>query len=248
MDPESPENETIANNVHIVLEKIATLSRLSGREPDAVSLVAVTKTQAWPACASAISAGAVIIGENRLQEALAKFPKDIHTRHPGLELHFIGHLQKNKAKKAVGLFSCIQSIDDLGTLQIVSQEASLQGKTIDIFFEMNTSGENSKNGCTSPEALFQLLESALTLPAINLRGLMTIGPLGNDETQIRSAFAQLRELALACQARFAPPAWGCLSMGMSNDYALAIGEGATHVRIGTALFGPRLVKVPGANA
>ena len=247
MDPETGENAYIAENVRYIMEKIAELSRSAGRNPDDVSLVAVTKTQTWAACAAAIAAGAVIIGENRIQEAMAKFPGNIQEGYPGLARHFIGHLQKNKIRKAVGIFSCIQSIDDPATLRLLSQEAKEQGKLIDIFLEMNTSGEDSKNGCANADEIFRLVETALELPSIQLRGLMTIGPLGADERRIRSAFAALRALSAACQTRFSPSAWGSLSMGMSGDYHLAIAEGATHVRIGTALFGPRLSNRAGVN-
>lgn len=246
MGLENEKSEAIAENVQYLLAQIAEKARQAGRKSSEVSLVAVTKTQDWSACSAAIRAGALIIGENRLQEAAAKFPADLGTQYPGLSLHFIGHLQKNKVRKAVSLFSCIQSIDNLETLRLVSQEAQSQGRMIDVFLEVNTSGEPSKNGCRNSDEVFHLLENSLGLPSIHIRGLMTIGPLGNDENRIRAAFAALRDLSEACREKFAPSAWGSLSMGMSGDYPLAIAEGATHVRIGTALFGPRLIDKPGA--
>jgi uncharacterized pyridoxal phosphate-containing UPF0001 family protein len=168
--------------------------------------------------------------------------------------HFIGHLQKNKVKKAVALFDCIQSVDDLETLALISREARQLGRTMDVLFEVNTSGEDSKQGVRSLDDLRRLVAAGLELPAIRLRGLMTIGPLGGDEPAVRRAFAGLAgdfrrlagEFGLTGGAEDgaagtgAGGAWSELSMGMSGDYPWAIAEGASLVRIGTAIFGPRL--------
>ena len=238
---------TIFSNVQLIQNHIVELSQACGRRPNDVSLVAVTKTQAWPACEAAIKAGAMIIGENRLQEAQEKIPDNFQHSFPDVQLHFIGHLQKNKIRKAVSFFQCIQSVDDPETLMLIDQEATRQGKHLDIYCEVNSSGEASKSGCRSADELFHLVEKASTLPALTLKGLMTIGPLGNDEKLIRKAFAWVRELSETCASRFDLPHWGGLSMGMSGDYPWAIQEGATLIRIGTALFGPRLDRVPGGQ-
>ena len=243
------EQENIAGNVRFLQEQIATLAIASGRPAAAVRLVAVTKTQDWERMAAAIQAGAGIIGENRWQEARDKIPQAWADREPGMEkvagcarvgLHFIGHLQKNKVKKAVGFFDCIQSVDDAETLDLIEREAALLGKNREVLFEYNTSGEESKQGIRTLDELLRLPERALGLAHIRLKGLMTIGPLGADAVRTQAAFAELAGLFRQVAERLAPPEWCELSMGMSGDYPLAISEGATLVRVGTAIFGPRL--------
>ena len=243
------EQENIVANVHFLQAQIAARSVAAGRSAAAVRLVAVTKTQDWDRIAQAIGAGAVIIGENRWQEARDKLPQAWVDLAPGageaagcsrVGLHFIGHLQKNKVKKAVGFFDCIQSVDDAETLELIEREAAQLGKTLEVLFEYNTSGEDSKQGIRSAEELFRLAELAMDQPHIRLKGLMTIGPLGADAHRTQAAFAELANLFRQVGERLAPANWTELSMGMSGDYPLAIAEGATLVRIGTAIFGPRL--------
>lgn len=235
MDP-----ETIARNVEFVRGRIAEAAVAQGRSPDSVRLMAVTKTNEWPAVAAALGAGVSLVGENRLQEAQAKFPASFRADWPAASFQFIGRLQKNKVRKVVALFDAIQSIDDPATLELAADAARDLGKTVELYAEVNTSGEDSKGGLRSADELYALVEAGLARPEVRWRGLMTIGPLGGGESALRGAFARLRELSESCRSRLAPPGWGELSMGMSGDYPLAIAEGATMVRVGSALFGPRL--------
>jgi pyridoxal phosphate enzyme (YggS family) len=248
----SQEQANIAANVHFLRQRIASLAQAAGRGPDSVSLMAVTKTQDWERVQAAIRAGAGTIGENRWQEARDKFPAEWVARSvadqalgdssacPRVPFHFIGHLQKNKARKAAAFFDCIESVDNLETLDLIAQEAGSQGRRVKVFFEVNTSGEEAKQGVHGADALLRLVEAACRHPGVCPAGLMTIGPLGADERRIRAAFADLAGLFARIGKELAPPEWRELSMGMSGDYHWAIAEGATLVRIGTAIFGPRL--------
>ena len=231
--------ETIANNVAAVRSLIAEAAAANRRKQQDIQLIAVTKTQDWSACQAALKAGIGILGENRLQEAQDKIPAAFRQQFPQCQLHFIGQLQSNKIRKIVRLFDCVQSVDSLDHLRMIDREAAAIGKTMDAFIEVNTSGESSKAGVGDQNSLLQLVETGIGLANISLRGLMTVGPLDANESHVRAAFSQLRELSSICQDRFQLSTWGSLSMGMSGDYPWAIAEGATHVRIGTALFGQR---------
>lgn len=242
------EQENIAANIGFLQGRIASLALAAGRPVDSVRLMAVTKTQDWDRVGAALRAGAALIGENRWQEARDKVPANwvaagqgsLAEGCPRAGFHFIGHLQKNKARKAAAIFDCIQSVDDPETLQLISREADHQGRHIQVFFEVNTSGEEAKQGVHGADALLRLVEAALRLPGVQPAGLMTIGPLGADERRVRASFASLAALFRRVEAELGPPSWRELSMGMSGDYPWAIAEGATIVRIGTAIFGPRL--------
>lgn len=229
------DREALRRNLDAVRERIARAAGRSGRGSEAVRLMAVTKTLPAELALSAAAEGVTLFGENRVQEAEGKWglvPE-------GLELHLIGHLQRNKARVAAGLFSCVQSVDKVETARELSRFCVALGKRCDVLVEVNTSGEQSKGGVPGREELLTLVAGILDLPALRLRGLMTVGPLTRDEKAIRAAFALLR--GLLDDARRAAPAAApeILSMGMSGDFEAAIEEGSTLVRLGTALFGPR---------
>jgi PLP dependent protein len=195
--------------------------------------MAVTKGFPRAFVEDTIAAGVLLFGENRVQEAEAKFA--------GLagscELHLIGHLQTNKARTAAGLFSCVQSIDSLRAAEALDARCAERGRSIDILFELNTSGEQTKTGFAGREDLLACLAAVGNLQRLRPRGLMTVGPLTEDPRKIRESFALLRRLFE--EIRGSAPGFDTLSMGMSSDFELAIEEGSTLVRVGTALFGPR---------
>ncbi|MFH1681219.1 MAG: YggS family pyridoxal phosphate-dependent enzyme [Candidatus Eisenbacteria bacterium] len=225
----------IEENLSRVRERIAAAAGRAGRDPDTVLLVAVTKLVPADRINEAIRAGVPAIGENRVQEAEAKWPEVL----TGPERHMVGRLQRNKAGKAVELFDRIQSIDSLRLAEAVSRRAEAIGRRLPVLVEVNVSGEESKAGA-EPDRVRELLEGMGGLPGIAPDGLMTIGPLTDDAERIRAAFRALRRLYDDLRSN---PAGGIamkhLSMGMSGDFEAAIEEGATMVRVGTAIFGER---------
>jgi pyridoxal phosphate enzyme (YggS family) len=224
---------TLAESLTDVRSRIDAAARKSGRAPSDVRLMAVTKGFPREVVLEALAAGMSLFGENRVQEAESKFV-DL----PGQwEMHLIGHLQTNKAKAAAALFSCVQSIDSPHTAEALNARCAEHGRVLDVLLELNTSGEDSKSGFRTRDDLLAGLEAVQALPHLRPRGLMTVGPLTDDQQRIRASFAELRELFQRIRAGF--PAFDTLSMGMSGDFELAVEEGATLVRMGTALFGPR---------
>jgi len=205
--------------------------------------MAVTKRQPKELVETALQSGLTLFGENRVQEALQKYEglrsRPGLERNPELELHLIGHLQRNKAGAAAGFFDCVQSIDKTSTARELNKRAAGAERTIRVMVEVNTSGEESKFGVRDEQALWPLLEELAGLDHLVPQGLMTIGPFTSDESRIRGAFASLRSLQEQARSRFPEISLDTLSMGMSSDYELAVEEGSTMVRIGTALFGPR---------
>jgi len=196
--------------------------------------MAVTKTLPIAHALAAAEAGVTLFGENRVQEAVEKWSGS----KPG-ELHLIGHLQRNKARAAASLFDAVDSIDKIETARALARACAEAGRRCDILLEVNTSGEESKSGVREEGELLELLAAALALPELRVRGLLTIGPLTEEEPPVRRAFARLRSLLESC-ARAAPGAGlETLSMGMSSDFEIAVEEGSTLVRLGTVLFGPR---------
>lgn len=222
-----------------VTEKIVTICRTCGRNPADVRIIAVTKTHPPEFARKACAAGVLDLGENRVQEASEKYGDGWLSREfPHGKLHLIGHLQSNKAKRAAELFDSIDSVDSAELAEKLNSACSRLGKRPRVLLQVNTSGEFQKSGCQPGEAL-KIAEKLLTFKSLELSGVLTIGPLEGDEAAIRRSFAQLRELSEEIESRLAPPSWGVLSMGMSDDYEWALLEGATEIRLGSALFGPR---------
>ena len=196
-----------------------------------VQLMAVTKTRPFSLIEKCYDAGITVIGENRIQEASRKFTP--FNSMPHLSKRFIGHLQSNKVNKCLKLFDTIDSVDSIKLLKRISNTASHQERKIHVLLEINTSGETQKHGFL-PDQLDEIRE-CFKIPNIKIEGLMTVGPLTTDKKKIRNSFIQLREL----KDRINQPGLNELSMGMSGDYEIAVEEGSTMVRLGTALFGLR---------
>jgi pyridoxal phosphate enzyme (YggS family) len=196
-------------------------------------LLAVTKTQPPEIVSAAADLGLPVFGENKVQEAKAKIPLCAGK----LRWHFIGHLQSNKCRDAVELFQMIQSVDSLALAREINRRAAEAARTMPVLLEVNLAGEASKFGYR-PEQLLAGLKEINSLPRVEIHGLMTVPPWTPDAEDSRPHFRRLRELKMECEQILGAPL-PHLSMGMSGDFGVAIEEGATMVRIGTALFGPR---------
>lgn len=216
-----------------VKERISSACARAGRDAGEVEIVGVTKTFGPDAVRDAWESGISIMGENRVQEAAAKIPECVS----GPEWHLIGHLQKNKVRHALPLFSCIHSVDSVELLEQIARVADETGARPSVLLEVNVSGESSKFGL-KPDAVPSVIESALSAPSVTLEGFMTMAPIVPDKELARPVFARLRELRDRMERDFGA-SFPRLSMGMSGDYEVAVEEGATWVRIGTALFGDR---------
>jgi len=229
--------DQVEKNLIDIRNAIADAARACGRSPDEVRLIAVSKTHPPETIASAIAAGQRDFGESTVQEALTKIS---HFRDRGLAWHFIGHLQSNKARFIPGNFAWLHSLDSLSLARKLSRLAQEQSANINILIEVNVFRDAKKHG-VDPDALPGLVEQLVgeNLPALDPRGLMTIGPHPATEKEVRGCFARLRELRDDCRRRFDLPRFTELSMGMSGDYVEAIKEGSTMVRIGSAIFGER---------
>jgi hypothetical protein len=226
----------IKENVAQVRERIAAASRRSGRAPDVVKLVAISKTFPPESVRAAYEAGLRDFGENRVQEAACKRPalSDL-----SITWHLVGHLQTNKAKPARDLFQWVHSVDSLRLAQKLDQAAAPGCGRLPVLLEVNLGGEESKAGVGESE-IVQLAEQMNQLATLEVRGLMVIPPFFDDPEQVRPYFRRLRELAREIDARNIPHvSMRELSMGMSHDFEVAIEEGATIIRVGTAIFGPR---------
>ncbi len=226
----------LENRIREIELKISEAARRSGRNAEEVALMAVTKTRSLVEIEKAWDAGIRLFGENRVQEAgikIGNWPRERLS-----EWRLIGHLQRNKARKALSLFSRIESLDCLDLAEGLERILAERGGKIEALVEVNTSGEISKHG-VSPGGLERLLENILrTCPSVKLKGLMTVGPLEGSQARIAEAFALLRVLGERMSGNLGlqlPE----LSMGMSDDFEMAIEQGSTCVRLGRALFGPR---------
>ncbi|MDZ4724144.1 MAG: YggS family pyridoxal phosphate-dependent enzyme [candidate division Zixibacteria bacterium] len=226
--------EEFTQRLSQIKANIAGACTVSGRSADDVTIVAVTKTFPASAIAMAVDAGLTNIGESKVQEAEPK----IQELGPIARFHLIGHLQSNKAKKAVQIFDMVQSVDSIRLAEEINRRAGEVGKRIDCLIEINSSGEAQKYGM-SPEETERCIETISKLPNIMLRGLMTIGPLSDDVNLIRSAF-NLTSSLFAHGKEQAGSRFDTLSMGMSGDYQIAIEEGSTMIRLGSILFGSRI--------
>ena len=232
---------SFADNLAGIQQRIRAACDRSGRDPSSALLLAVSKTHPAETIAEAIKDGQVFFGENKIQEAKAKIPLC-----PGrARWHFIGHLQSNKVRDAVELFEMIQGVDSLDLAREISKRCEQAAKEMPILLEVNVAGESSKFGY-KPERLLAELKELSALPRLLVQGLMTVPPYVTESEKARPHFRRLRELKLQCEETlgFTLPH---LSMGMTGDFEVAIEEGATIVRIGTALFGPRKARANVTN-
>lgn len=229
----------ISVNVAAVRERIASAARRAGRKPDEIALMAVTKTQPPERIREAYEAGLRIFGESRVQEFAGKV--DTLRDLKAAEWHMIGHLQTNKAAKTAELFRAVDSVDSLKLAEKLDAAARALGKKLDVLIEINVGGEAAKSGVAPDSlALEELLTAASRLEALAFRGLMTVPPFTDNPEGARPYFRKLRQLRDVISARKLPGiAMDELSMGMSHDFAVAIEEGSTCVRVGTAIFGER---------
>ena len=233
------EKNSIKENLELIRNRISEAEKKSGRTPGSVKLMAVSKFHPSEAVVEAFNAGQLLFGENRVQEALEKFPPLI-AQHPELSVHMIGQLQSNKVKKAVEFTDCIQSVDRLDLLREIEKQCAKLDRKIKILFEVHT-GEDSKSGYTTEEALIESIKECAegAFPHIIPDGFMTMAPFTDDEKLIRKSFSTLRELSQKLRSQFPSLPLTELSMGMSGDFEIAIEEGSTLVRVGTAIFGER---------
>ena len=226
---------TISTNLANISGRIRAAAIKSGRDPAQIRLVAVSKTRPAADITAAFLAGQCIFGENYIQELV---PKLVEVREP-VQWHFIGHLQSNKVKYIVGRVALIHTVDRISLAQEINRQWGKLGKVCDVLIQVNISGETTKSGTTEEGAL-QLVREAALLPHIRVRGLMTMPPFFDDPETARPYFAELRRLSEIVAAQEIPGVEMMeLSMGMSGDFEAAVQEGATLVRVGTAIFGAR---------
>jgi pyridoxal phosphate enzyme (YggS family) len=224
----------IKENLLRLKERISSAAKRLGKDVSGITLVAATKDVPAALIKNAVDAGIRQIGENKVQEAEAKYEalKDL-----SIEWHMIGHLQTNKVKKALSIFSVIQSVDSSRLAEKISTEAQKTGKKVDIFLEINTSGEASKYGII-PEKAAETAEHVSKLPNLSLKGLMTVGPFTADENKVRNSFKLLKNLSEQIASKNLPNVeMKYLSMGMTDDFETAIEEGSNLIRVGRAIFG-----------
>ncbi|MCR4597939.1 MAG: YggS family pyridoxal phosphate-dependent enzyme [Acetatifactor sp.] len=225
----------IKENYEKVKEKVIKACERAGRNPQDVTLIAVSKTKPLEDLREAYAAGARDFGENKVQELVDKMPE----MPSDVRWHMIGHLQRNKVKYIVGKVYLIHGVDSLRLAEEISKEAVKQGVTVNILMEVNVAQEESKFGITAAEAP-ALAEEIAALPGISLKGLMTIAPYVTNPEENREVFAKLRQLAIDISAKnIDNVTMNVLSMGMTGDYEVAVEEGATFVRVGTGIFGER---------
>ena len=244
---DSYDTDTIAANLGRIREGIAEAATKAGRNPYEVALMAVSKFHPAEAVSAAYAAGIRLFGENRVQEAAAKFPP-LAGALEGIQLHMIGTLQSNKINKAVGLFDGIQSVDSCEQLKQLLSRVRIRTTPIRLYFELHT-GEDSKSGFPDEDSLFGACDAFAEWREearnrgestfAELAGLMTMAPFTADEARVRASFSKLRKTLAKARSRSGIETLRELSMGMSGDYAIAVEEGSTMLRIGTALFGAR---------
>ncbi len=230
---------SIAENIAQVRERIAAAAQRAGRSPDEITLMGVSKTFPVERIREAYVAGLRVFGENRVQEFAGK--ADALRDLPDAEWHLIGHLQTNKAAKATGLFNAIDSVDSVRMAEKLNALAESAGKTLSVLIEINVGGEQAKSGIApGSDELEQILQGAPRWGNLKIQGLMTVPPYTEDPEGSRPYFHQLRQIRDSIAARELPQiGLAALSMGMSHDFEVAIEEGATCVRVGTAIFGER---------
>ena len=229
-------NPSISQNLDAVTSRIEKATRKAGRDISEITMLAASKTMELKRVKEAIAAGARVFGENYVQEAKEKIDK---TRKMPVKWHFIGHLQKNKAKLAVELFSMIETVDSLELAEELQKKAKTAKKTVDILIEVNLAREKTKAG-VAPKKVLKLVKDIAKLENIRVRGLMAIPPFTESPDQSRPYFITLRRIAERINRERIPGVFlHELSMGMSHDFEVAIEEGATIIRIGRAIFGER---------
>jgi pyridoxal phosphate enzyme (YggS family) len=225
----------VAGNYRKIIDHVFEAAAKAGRDGTKIKLLAAAKSQSIDALRTAVAAGVTLVGENYVQEAKEKRPQIKAT----VEWHMIGHLQRNKTKAAVEVFDVIQSLDNVALARELDKEGSKRGKPIRALVEVNLGGEESKTGIDR-NGVAALLEEIAELSNLRIEGLMTVPPFQDDPEKVRPYFRDLRELREELnESRYLNVDLQELSMGMTHDYTVAIEEGATIVRIGTALFGPR---------
>jgi hypothetical protein len=240
------EAETLAQRIARVRERIAAAARRAGRDPDSVRLIAVSKTHPASLIRQAIAAGISDLGENRIQEAT---PKIEALRDTAARWHLIGHVQRNKARAAAQHFAMLHTLDSLRLAETLERQAATHAPApLPVLLQVNVSGEASKEGFALPGGadntaqwpdFAAAVERILALPHLRVSGLMTVAPLLPDPAAARPVFRCLRQLQATLAHQFPSADWQRLSMGMTDDFEIAIEEGATDVRIGRALFGAR---------
>src|SRR5213080_3853822 len=226
--------DDLAANLKRVLMQISNSARKAGSSPDKIELVAISKTHDAEKVHAVYEAGQVLFGESRVQEARAKIPE----LPSAIRWHFVGHLQKNKIRQALPLFELIHSVDSFALAKEINRIAEEEGLHPRVLLEVNVAGEGSKFGF-KPETLRAEMELLLALPRLTIEGLMTIPPLAEEAEASRKFFVQLRDLRDAFEKQF-DVTLPHISMGMTNDFPVAVEEGATLVRVGTAIFGERM--------
>lgn len=233
-------NESIKSNIEKIKNQINEAEKTAGREEGSVKLLAVSKFHPAEAVYDAISASQFDFGENRVQEAFSKFP-EIFKEFPNVNLHIIGQLQTNKVKKAVEIASMIESVDRLELVKEIEKQCSKIGKKIEVLFEFHT-GEESKSGYKTLKSLLETLEFIAqgNAPHVIPKGFMTMAPFTDNKEEIRKSFSLMRETAEKMREKFKIFDLSELSMGMTHDFEIAIQEGSTEVRVGTAIFGQRI--------
>ena len=232
------ESTELLTNLTTIRARVTAAAVQAGRDPSTVTLVAVSKTKPMAAIEAAYHAGQRDFGENRLEELWPKVEAAQTLGFHDMRWHLIGNIQSRKTAQAVGPFTLIHSIDRDKIAQRLSRDAVAAGCVLSILLEVNVSGEESKHGFT-PAELLATGGELLALPGLQIRGLMTMAPLVDDPEAARPVFRGLRELRDELQTRYPTGDWQQLSMGMTNDFEIAIAEGATLVRIGSAIFGSR---------
>ncbi len=233
-----PSQATLAENIAQVQLHIVQAAERVGRRLEEVTLVAVSKTKPVELIKQAYHLGLRDFGENRVQDALPKIAEFRHAELQPVTWHMIGHLQRNKVNKVVGSFDRVQSVDSLQLAQALNSHAAELEIRMAVLLQVNVSGEESKEGMT-PEETSALAQQITALPHLDVQGLMTIAPQVQDPEEVRPVFRALRELRDRLRNQVPQSTWHHLSMGMTDDYGIAIEEGATIVRVGRAIFGER---------
>jgi pyridoxal phosphate enzyme (YggS family) len=248
METSASEIADIAGRLATVQDVIAQACKRAGRDPGQVTLVAVSKKHPPERVAAAIAAGVRTLGENRVEEAVSKIPAVARLTPVPVAWHLVGHVQSRKARHTIHGFALLHSLDSVRLADRLNRLLAEQDRDLDVLLEVNVSGEAAKYGWHAHRwrddagqraALWQDVERILTLPRIHVKGLMTMAPIVEEPETARPVFVALRGLRDALAEAFPAGDWSELSMGMTDDYPVAVEEGATLVRIGRAIFGPR---------